>query len=177
MREIKLRLDDTPIPEEKIGSVVRVGSPVAPVAGQPIDMTRLVDYSRKISQIGQALNKSLAPIFIQDFSIAYDITSNMLYEAIRQDLTADTKLKVAESIAYLENAKEFLTARDIKDTSEARKQYVPLDPEVQTAAEVKAKTTAMVSFLKSKLTEFKGAIESVKNIAYGDSFMSHEEGM
>jgi hypothetical protein len=176
MKEIKLRLDDESS-HDAIGSVVRIGSQVPQESGQPFDMTRLVEFSKKISQIGQTFNKSLAPSFIQDFSIAYDIASNMMYEAIKQDLKADSTLKVAESIAYLENAKAFLVARDIKDTSEARKQYVPLDPDVQVASDRKAQTTAMLAFLKSKLTEFKGAIESVKKIAYGDSFMSHDEGM
>ena len=175
MKEIKLRLDDEPIKkleEPTIGTLTPIGS-----SNDPTEIQRLAAYANRIATIGRGFNKMHAPLYIQDFSIAYDIASNMMYEAMCKDMQADSALKVAESIAYLENAKEYLDAHSIKDTSEARKQYVPIDPEVRTAADRKAQTTAVVSFLKHQLIQFKMAIESTKKIAYGDMFMSPEEGM
>ena len=170
MAKVNIRLDDDGEENTTAGSIVPIGS----INGT--DLSRLAEYSNKISTIGRGFNKMHAPMYIQDFSIAYDIASNLLYEATRKDLEADGKLQVAESIAYLENAKGYLDAHDIKDTAEARKRYVPLDPGVQTAAEVKAQTTAVVYFLKTKLVSFKMAIESTKKIAYGDMYLSPDEG-
>jgi hypothetical protein len=143
----------------------------------PVDVTHIIAYARKIHDIGQGFNKMTAPLYIRDFIIAYDITSNALAKATRKDMEADNTLNTAESIAYLENATAYLTAHDIKDTAEARKRYVALDPGVKTALDAKAKTAAMVSLLKTKLIEFKMAIESVKKIAYGDMYLSPDEGM
>lgn len=175
-RDVKLRLDgddEQIVAEDKIGAVV----PISPVSGIQVDVTKIAEYSRQIAQIGRGFNKMTAPLFIRDFSIAYDITSNLLFEATRKDLEADNKLQLAESMAYLEKAASYLAARDIKDTAEARKRYVPMDADVQNALAVKAETTALVCFLKAKLQEFKMAIESVKKIAYGDMYMSPDEGM
>lgn len=171
MGKINIRLDEEG--EEKLtaGSTV----PVNTVSGT--DLSRLAEYSNKINTIGRGFNKMHAPLYVQDFSIAYDLTSNLLYEATRKDLKADAELQVAESIAYLENAKEYLDSKDIKDTAEARKRYVPLDPRVQAAAEAKAQTSAVVYFLKTKLISFKMAIESTKKIAYGDMYLSPDEGV
>lgn len=174
-KPIKLNLGDVipmEVEEPTIGTLTPVGS-----SNAPTEIQRLAAYANKISTIGRGFNKMHAPIYIQDFSIAYDIAANMMYEAMRKDMQADSALKVAESIAYLENAKEYLIAHDIKDTSEARKQYVPIDPAVQAAADRKAQTTAVVSFLKHQLIQFKMAIESTKKIAYGDMYLSPEEGM
>ena len=142
-----------------------------------IDVTQIVKYANKINEIGHGFNKMMAPIFLRDFIIAYDITSNALAKATRKDMEADNQLQVAESIAYLENAKAYLDSKDIKDTAEARKRYVPLDPGVASALDTKARTAALVSLLRTKLVEFKMAIESVKKIAYGDMYMSPDEGM
>jgi len=177
--DVKLRLDG----DEESSSFITEPKDVIPIApissvsGIKIDITRIAEYSRKIEHIGQGFNKMTAPLYIRDFSIAYDITSNMLFEVTRKDMDADNKLQFAESIAYLENASAYLSARDIKDTAEARKRYVPTDPGVQHALAVKAETAALMIFLKTKLQEFKMAIESVKKIAYGDMYMSPDEGM
>lgn len=174
-RDVKLRLDsDIPTCDE-----VQIGAFLPPVGSSnaPTEIQRLAAYANKISTIGRGFNKLHAPLYIQDFSIAYDIAANMMYEAMRKDMQADGALKTAESIAYLEKAKAYLDAHSIKDTSEARKQYVPIDPAVQAAMEHKAQTTAAVLFLKHQLIQFKMAIESTKKIAYGDMYLSPEEGI
>jgi len=140
-----------------------------------IDVTKLVEYTKKIADIG-SLNKMMAPTYLRDFIIAYDVTNTMLSQAIRCDLEAATVLDTSRSIAYLDRAGDFLKLREIKDTSEARKQYVDIDQDVILAANTKAKTTALVSFLKNKMQEFRLAHDDVKKISYGDPYNSPEEG-
>lgn len=169
-KEIKVRLDD-----DEDGSFPAQPTSTSLALNGSLDVTAIIQYSQKIEQIGLGFNKMTAPLFIRDFSVAYDITSNILLEAMRKDLEAGNKLELTESIAYLENATAYLAAKGIKDTAEARKRYVPLDPEVQVAQTEKAKTTAVLAFLKCKLSEFKQAIESTKKIAYGDIYMTQDE--
>lgn len=171
-KAVKLKLDDQEATDIAIGVAAPIGSATAQT-----DIGRLAEYSNKIATIGRGFNKMHAPLYIQDFTIAYDIASNMMFTAMREDLKADAALQEAESIAYLDNAKAYLDARDIKDTAEARKRYVPLDPQVKAAADRKAQSAAMVQFLRNKLIEFKMAIESVKKVSYGDMYLNPEEGM
>lgn len=144
---------------------------------QNIDLTKLAIYTNKIKDIGHGFNPMLAPIYIRDFIIAYDIAITYLSEAIKADMRADSLLKQVESIAFLDNAKDYLKEREIKDSAEARKRYVSVDPDVLDAQEAKAKTTAVVSFLKGKVQEFRLAHDSVKKIAYADQYQTQFEGM
>lgn len=96
---------------------------------QKIDVTELAQYTNKIKDIG-TLNKMMAPIYMRDFIIAFDVTNNLLSMAIKSDLEASTVLDTARSIAYLDKAGEFLKEKGIKDSSEARKQYIELDEDV-----------------------------------------------
>jgi len=177
MSDIKLRLDPDDLDGELVQIKVGAISQLPVLSHTTIDITSILMYSNKIKEIGSGFNKMTAPLFIRDFSIAYDITSNMFFEATKKDMQASNRLEIAESIAYLENAGSYLASKNIKDTAESRKRYIPLDPEVQQAMNLKAETAAVVAFLKCKLQEFKTAIESVKKISYGDQFMSPDEGM
>ena len=141
-----------------------------------LDVTKLVDYTRKIADIG-SLNKMMAPLYMRDFILAYDVTNTMLSKAIRADLEASSAVDTARSIAYLDKAGDYLKLKNIKDSSEARKQYIEIDADVQRANNVRAKTQAMVSFLKNKMQEFRLAHDDVKKIAYGDQYLSPDEGM
>lgn len=140
-----------------------------------LDVTKLVEYTQKIKDIG-SLNKMMAPIYLRDFILAYDATNSMLTHAIRCDLDAQTALDTARAVAYLDRAGDYLKEKGIKDTSEARKQYVDIDGDVISSANTKAKTQALVSFLKNKMQEFRLAHDDVKKIAYGEQYMSPEEG-
>ena len=142
-----------------------------------IDVTRLVVYTKKIQEIGQGFNPLLAPIFIRDFIMAYDLTNIYLSEATKADVRADSAIKHAESIAYLERAGGYLTEHSIKDSSAARERYIQIDPDVMAAKEAKAKTTAIVKFLYNKLQEFRMAHDSIRKIAYAQEFQSNHEGM
>lgn len=140
-----------------------------------VDVTKLAEYTRKVKDIG-SLNKMMAPLYLRDFILAYDATNTMLTQAIRCDIEAQTALDTSRSVAYLDRAGDYLKDRGIKDTSEARKQYVEVDGDVISAANTKAKTQALVSFLKNKMQEFRLAHDDVKKIAYGEQYMSPEEG-
>jgi len=50
---------------------------------QTIDVTRLAEYTKKISEIG-SLNKMMAPNYLRDFINAMDMTSSMLSDTTRQ---------------------------------------------------------------------------------------------
>ena len=141
-----------------------------------IDVTRLAEYTKKFKDIG-TINKMMAPIYMRDFIIGYDIANTMLSQAIRYDLEAAVVGDTAKSIAYLEKAGEYLKEKGIKESSEARKQYVDIDEDVIHTANLKAKTTALVSFLKNKMQEFRLAHDDVKKIAYEEQYSSPDEGM
>jgi hypothetical protein len=142
---------------------------------QAIDVTKIVEYSRKLKDIG-SISKMMAPMYLRDFILAYDATNLLYSSAIRCDIMATTALDTAKSIAYLDNARAYLEARSIKESSEARKQYVDIDPDVIAASDVKARTAALVQLLKNKLQEFRMAHDDVKKMTYGDGYMSPEEG-
>jgi len=141
-----------------------------------IDVTQLVDYSRKIQEIG-AINAMMAPTYLRDFILAYDITNTMLSRAVRCDVEAQTYLDKVKAIAYLERAGDYLAQHNIKESSEARKRYVDIDPEVLDASGLKAKAEAIVAFLKNKMQAFRMAHDDVKKMIYGDSHQSAYEGM
>ena len=142
---------------------------------QAIDVTKIVEYTKKLREIG-SINKMMAPVYLRDFIVAYDITNTMYSAAIRCDIEAQASLDTARSIAYLDRAGDYLRSKGIKESSEARKQYVDIDEGVIKASELKAKTTALCAFLKNKLQEFRMAHDDVKKMSYGDNYMSPEEG-
>ena len=143
---------------------------------QKIDVTKLVEYTRKIRDIG-SLNKMMAPTYLRDFILAYDICGSMLAMAVRYDLDATTELETAKAIAYLDKAGDYLKDKGIKESSAARERYVAIDPHVIAASNTKAKTTALVYLLKNKLQDFRLAHDDVNKITYGDSGGSGYEGM
>lgn len=142
---------------------------------QGIDVTKLVEYAKKIDDIGR-LNHMLAPQYLRDFIKAYDYTNSMLSVAIRCEAEAAANLKTAESIAYLDRAGDYLKDKGIKDTAESRKKYVDVDPDVIQAQNTKAKTVALVVFLKNKLQAFRMAHDDVKKMVYTDAYQTPEEG-
>ena len=143
---------------------------------EKVDITRLAKYVNKIEELS-SINKMMAPRYLQDFIIGQDVAANLLAQAVQRDSQAKARLDYAESIAYLEKAKEYLEQHNIKDTSEARKQYVNIDDAVRSAKDVKAGTEALVVFLKSRLSELRQAHDDLKKIAYGDQNLTPYEGM
>jgi len=140
-----------------------------------LDLTRVVDYTKKIQDLAKGFNTILAPIYLRDFIMAIDVTNALLAQAVRTDLRADSYMKQCEAIAFMDNAKEQLIARGLRDSAEARKKYVPMDPGVMDAAEAKAKTASMVIFLKNKLLEFRLAHDDVKKMAYSNDYNHNTE--
>jgi hypothetical protein len=140
-----------------------------------IDVTKLVDYTRKIKDIG-SLNNMMAPTYLRDFIIAYDTTNVMLSTAVRCDIEVKAYLDKVRAIAYLDKAAGYLEARDIKDTNLSRQQYVELDNDVVIAKNIHAKTAAMVTFLKNKMQEFRMAHDDVKKMVYTDQYQTPNEG-
>ena len=143
---------------------------------QAMDITQLAQYTNKIEELA-SVSKMLAPVFLRDFIICQDVAIKLLAIANQADCKAKAKLEYTQSIAYLENAKPYLESKGIKDTSEARKQYVDIDPEVISAKDHKAMTEAMVILLKGKVNELRMAHDDLKKITYTDSQMSNWEGM
>ena len=141
-----------------------------------LDVTGLVNYSRKVSEIANITRLS-APEYIREFIMAYDMTATMLSDLTRTFLEAKSALDHAESIAYLENASEYLQKNEIKDTADARKRYVDIDPAVVECKDVVGRITALDQLLKNKLTLFKSAHDDVKKIYYADQERSVFEGM
>jgi len=134
---------------------------------QTIDVTKLVEYTKLISDIG-GLNKMMAPNYLRDFINAMDVTSSMLSKATKAQLNAESELKRAEAIAYLDKAGDYLSERGIKDTAESRKKYIDVDSDVLAAKDKVAAATAMVTFLKNKYQAFRCAHDDVKKISFNE---------
>jgi hypothetical protein len=143
---------------------------------QTVDMTALVHYLKKVREIAN-VSKMMAPMHLKDLIEGQDVAGALLARAIQADIKAKAKKDQAESIAYLDRASDYLKERSIKDTSEARKMYICIDPDVMTATDEKAKTEALVALLKSKSSILRQAHDDLKKFIYGDSGMTGYEGM
>lgn len=142
---------------------------------QTIDVTKLVEYSKKINEIG-SLNKMMAPNYLRDFINAMDMTSSMLSKATKANLEYKAALDRAKAIAYLDKATEYLQNNDIKITDNNRKMYVDLDDDVIAAKDKLAASEAMVTFLKNKYQAFRCAHDDVKKISFNDTQGTSFEG-
>lgn len=47
-----------------------------------IDLKHIAAFSRKLGDIGQGFNKMMAPVYLREFIIAYDISSVMYLSLI-----------------------------------------------------------------------------------------------
>ncbi len=141
-----------------------------------VDITQLAEYVNKIEELS-SVNKMMAPVYLRDYIMGQDVAANLLARAMQADSRAKAKVEQAEAIAYLERARDYLESKQIKDTSEARKQYVNIDPDVLVAKDNRARTEALVSLLKSKLSQLRQAHDDLKKIAYGDQNLTPYEGM
>lgn len=141
-----------------------------------IDLKHIAAFSRKLGDIGQGFNKMMAPVYLREFIIAYDVSSVMYAKAVQAELNAKAALDTAEAIAYLDRAPDFFKARNEKPTVESRKAYVALDPDVQRAKDVSARAQALSLLLRNKVQEFRFAIDAVKKLSE-DGYMTPWEGM
>ena len=139
-----------------------------------IDLHLVAEYSKKIKDVGNAFNKIMAPTFLRDFIIGYDIIAVQLAKAIETEIKAKSMLEMTEAIAYLDKAPEFFKTRDEKPTVESRKAYVAMDQDVLRAKDIHARSVAMVSLLRSKAIEFKSAIDVTKDLARDGYMTPHE---
>lgn len=141
-----------------------------------LDITQLAEYTNKIEELS-SVSKMMAPVFLRDFIVGQDVATALLARAVKADGKAKARLEYLESIAYLEKAKAYLDTKGIKDTSEARKNYVNIDLDVVDAKDQKAATEAFVILLKGKLSGLRQAHDDLKKVTYTDSRMTDYEGM
>lgn len=131
---------------------------------QVIDVTKLVKYTKLISDIG-SINKMMTHQYLRDFINAMDLTSSMLSKAVKANLNAKAQLDKSKAIAYLDKATDYCKGNNIKISNGVREMYVDLDEDVITAKDKYASTEAMVAFLKNKYYAFKSAHDDVKAIS------------
>jgi hypothetical protein len=141
-----------------------------------IDIAHLADYVNKIEELS-SVSKMMAPVYLRDYIMGQDMAASLLAKAMQADSRAKAKLEQAEAIAYLEKARDYLESKNIKDTSEARKQYVNIDEDVLAAKDKKAQTEALVALLKSKLSQLRQAHDTLKKITYDKGNDTSWEGM
>lgn len=141
-----------------------------------IDVTALVHYIDKIGDLA-SINKMMGAVYLRDFIEGQDVAGELIARAVQADIRAKARLEEAEAIAYLDRASDFLKARGLKDTSEARKMYISMDEDVKVAQDHKAKTEALVSLLKNKASILRQAHDDLKKILYGDQHLTPYEGM
>ncbi len=137
-----------------------------------VDITGLVEYLNKGKEFA-SVSKLHAPLYLQDFIKGLDLASNLLAQAVEEDIKRKARLEHLEAVAYLEKASIYLQARGTKDTSEARKMYVQIDPEVAKASDAKAQTEALVTLIKNKLMILKTSHDDLKKIHWADQHMSN----
>jgi hypothetical protein len=140
-----------------------------------IDVTKLAEYSRKISEIG-SMNKLLAANYLRDFINAMDLTSDLLSKAVKVNLDAKSELDKCRAIAYLETSEDYCQKKEIKMTNGVREMYVDIDPDVIAAKDKYAITEALVMFLKNKYQAFRCAHDDVKKISFNDVHGTGFEG-
>jgi len=131
---------------------------------QTIDVTKLVEYTKLISDIG-SINKMMTHQYLRDFINAMDLTSSMLSKAVKANLQSKAQLDKVKAIAYLDKAGDYCTAKGIKISNGVREMYVDLDSDVIAAKDTYAASEAMVTFLKNKYYAFKSAHDDVKAIS------------
>ena len=131
------------------------------------DMKRVAHYINKIQQLDK-IKRMDGSSYLKDFIDGQDLINDLLLEANKSESIAKSNLDQAESIAYLDRANDYLQAKGIKDTADARKRYVNIDEDVKKAVDEKAKAEAMVTFLKGKLSVLKQAHDDLKKILYTD---------
>lgn len=141
-----------------------------------IDVTQLATYLSKVKEIA-SINKMMGATYLRDFIEGQDVAGQLLARAVQADLKAKARLEQAEAVAYLDTASDYLKVKQIKDSSEARKRYVDIDENVLAAKDHKAKTEALVSLMKNKLSVLRQAHDDLKKILYGDGHMTQYEGM
>lgn len=139
-----------------------------------IDVTNLVEYVKEAENIS-TVSKMHAPMHLQKLIKGMDCAAELLADAVRADIKAKARLDMAESIAFLQNASAYLVGRNLKDTAEARKMYISIDPDVVAASDVKAQTEALVTLLKNKLITIKTAHDDLKKFHWGDNNMTNYE--
>jgi len=142
------------------------------------DMAVIHKYSSKLEELNKGVNTLLAPIYLRDFIVAYDVATNLFARASYIQSKADHLVDMAKAEAYLDKSVEALKNRNIKDTVDAKNHFVSMDLEVGHAKDLKARADAMSAILKNKIVGFKMALETVKKMAYaGDYSNSPNEGM
>lgn len=143
---------------------------------QTIDISQLSIYLEKVKEIS-SVSKMMAGVYLRDLILGQDIAGQLLAKAVQADIKAKAQLEQAEAIAYLDNASEYLREKNIKDSSEARKRYIDIDPNVLDAKDNKARTEALVVLLKNKVSILRMAHDDLKKITYGDQNLTGYEGM
>ena len=139
---------------------------------------KMLEIANKIENIAQHSNPLTAPMLIRDFVVGLDIANDLLADAIKADLRAHASLKQAEAEAYFDRAPVYLKQKGVKESSEAKKTYIPIDPMVMANADRKAQTESLVTFLKNKLQILRCAHDDVKRMAYASEYTSSNyEGM
>ena len=134
---------------------------------QSVDVTRLVEFTNKIKDIG-SMNKMMAPNYLRDFINAMDLTSSLLSKAVKANLQSKAELDKAKAIAYLDRAGDYAKDKGIKLSNGVREMYADIDPDVILAKDKFAATEAMVMFLKNKYQAFRCAHDDVKKISFNE---------
>lgn len=141
-----------------------------------LQLDRLKEYDEKMRDLGKAFSKMMAQVYLKDFIMAIDIVNDLQAKATQTLGVAERNLKYVEGVAFFERAIDYFEKHNIKDTAEARKRYVDIDPEVQEATELRDKSIAIVKYLNTKMQAYRMCHDDIKKVVYGDNFMTGYEG-
>lgn len=131
-----------------------------------VDIDVIDRYIEKLADIRKVTNTMIAPGYIQDFIIAYDVTNNLLSTMTGIYNMSEILKDTAEANAFMTRATPYLESVNQKDTVEAKKQFIALDPIVQRATMLNKEAERLMQSLRIKLQTFRMAHDAVKKMAY-----------
>lgn len=141
-----------------------------------VDTGAIDQYLEKIDEIRRVTNSMIAPQYLQDFIIAYDVTNDLLSSVTSVYNMAELLRKTAEANAYLTRAQPYLESINQKETVDSKKYYVAIDPVVQRATLLSQEAERLMISLRGKLQTFRMAHDDVKKMAYAPDYNSPNEG-
>lgn len=132
--------------------------------------------SNKMSELG-GMHRASAPLYIRDFVLAMDKAGQIFGKVVQLKLDIEAHLGACYSIAYFDKSRAYCEIKGEKFTSEAKKQYQDVDPDVLEAKDLHAEVSCYFEIIKNKLGCFKMTHDDSKKIAYDDGNQTHYTGV
>ena len=129
----------------------------------PLNMTEIYRYEAMFEEIVR-INSMNGPFYMQEFLKGKELASSFLCKLIFEYEQAKNRTKEAFAIAYLDKSEEYLKARSIKPTDEAKKQYVQIDEAYKKAKDSEDALKAFMTLMSNKMDALQSAHDDAKKV-------------